>query len=282
MKDRTENTPVLKKRPVRIGLRVVGYILVIYVLLCVGMYFMQEIFIYVPNRNVQSDPSAVGIDFEDIYLEVPGGGKINAWYMPAENSRRALLFCHGNGGNMAWRLQYYTLFHDLGFNLLTFDYRGYGRSEGSPSEENTYEDARAAWKYLVEDKGFSPEDTVIYGRSLGGGVAARLAFEKKPGALALESTFTSMADKAREMMPFLPVSLILKHEYPTKEIIGKMECPVLILHSPEDDLIPFSHGRTNFALAKDPKKFVEVSGIHNTVLSGSYQVIRSALSEFRD
>jgi fermentation-respiration switch protein FrsA (DUF1100 family) len=171
-----------------------------------------------------------------------------------------VLFCHGNAGNVSHRLDTLQFFRSLGLGTLIFDYRGYGRSDGSPSEKGTYRDAEAAWRHLVEQRQIPPERIVILGRSLGGAVAARLAADQRPGALVVESAFTSVPDLAARMFPVYPVHLLARIRYNTLKWIRRVHCPVLVVHSRDDEMIPFRHGRRLFEAAPEPKEFLELRG----------------------
>jgi fermentation-respiration switch protein FrsA (DUF1100 family) len=147
--------------------------------------------------------------------------------------------------------------------MLIFDYRGYGNSSGTPTEQGTYRDADAAWRYLTEQRQISPCQIVLYGESLGGAIAAWVAIYQKPAALVIASGFTSVPDLARHFYPFLPVGWLTRIRYDTREYLRSVSAPVLITHSPEDDIIPFEHGRALFAAANPPKQFLELAGGHN-------------------
>lgn len=206
--------------------------------------------------------------FEDVELLTDDGVRLHAWWVPAPlkesgAARRSVLFCHGNAGNISHRTESVGVFHKLGLNVLIFDYRGYGRSAGRPTERGTYLDAEAAWKHLVEVRGARPERTVLFGRSLGGAVAARTAEAHPPGALILESTFTSLPDMGAELYPWLPVRLLSRYRYRSSDLVPAMKCPVLVIHSPEDELVPYAHGRRLFETAPGPKTFLEIGGDHN-------------------
>ncbi|MCP4580212.1 MAG: alpha/beta hydrolase [candidate division Zixibacteria bacterium] len=226
--------------------------------------------VYIPHRDITMLPSDVGLSFDDVRMTTSDGGEINGWFIPAENQNKVLLFCHGNAGNISHRIESLQIFNKLGLSTFIFDYRGYGKSEGKPTEKGTYLDAEAAWNYLINEKQIKPEDIVIFGRSLGGSVASWLAKEKSPSALILESAFTSIPDIAGELYPIFPVRLLSRFQYDTKEYVASARCPVLIIHSRKDELIPYHHGETLFNSANDPKEFLEITGGHNDgfILSG--------------
>jgi fermentation-respiration switch protein FrsA (DUF1100 family) len=174
-----------------------------------------------------------------------------------------LLFFHGNAGNISHRRASLEIFHRLGLNVLILDYRGYGRSEGRPSEAGLYRDARAAWDYLLDDRGVAPADVVLFGRSLGGAVGAELASQVRPGALILESTFSSARDLVREIYPILSWLIVRRFDFDTVARLRTVSSPVLVLHSRDDEIIPFELGRRVYEAAPKPKRFHELQGDHN-------------------
>lgn len=189
---------------------------------------------------------------------------IHGWFVSSSAApRRVLLFCHGNAGNISHRLDSLKIFHDLGLSVLLFDYRGFGRSQGKPSEVGTYLDADAVWEHLVTARGFAPGEIIVFGRSLGGAVASHVAAGRDAAALILESTFTSLPDLGAKFFPYLPVRLLARHRYDNMEHLQRVRCPVLVVHSPQDELIPFTHGRALYAAAPEPKTFLEITGGHN-------------------
>jgi fermentation-respiration switch protein FrsA (DUF1100 family) len=189
--------------------------------------------------------------------------KLHGWYVPAADERAVLLFCHGNAGNISHRVGMIDAFHRLRLSVFIFDYRGYGRSEGKPTEKGTYLDSEAAWDYLTETRRVPPERIVIFGRSLGGAIAAHLAKDRAPGALILGSAATSVVDMGKEMYPYLPVRWLCRFQYATVEYVRQVRCPVLVIHSVEDELVPFHHGQRIFEAAPQPKQFLRITGGHN-------------------
>jgi len=237
-----------------------------YVGICLLVFCRQGSFVYYPQREVQLTPDAADMAYEDVRLETSDGETIAAWHVPARpDVRRGLtvLFSHGNAGNLGHRVQSVRTFHDLGMDVLIYDYRGYGDSTGKPSEKGTYRDGEAAWKYLVEEKGVPPSDIIVFGRSLGGAIAAWLAEKHTPRALVLESAFTSAPDMARRMLPLFPVRLLCRFRYDTHDRLSRISCPVLVAHGPRDGTVPFSHGEKLFKAAREPKRFVSIRGDHN-------------------
>lgn len=241
-----------------------------------ALYIMQPKFLYGPVREVSSTPDELGLDFENVVFKSADGLALSGWYVPARRSEFTLLFCHGNGGNMANRLDSISLFHDLGLNCFIFDYRGYGDSQGEPSEEGTYLDAKAAYEWLIEERKTPPGNIIIFGRSLGGSIAAQLASKAKAGALAIESTFTSYADIGKRFHPYMPVRWFASFSYRTIDFIKNVRYPVMLIYSRNDEIVPFEFGRALYEAANEPKEFVEISGSHNDGFLISGEIYKDA------
>jgi len=239
----------------------------VYVGLAVLCFVRQSRYVYYPDRDVDMTPAAEDMAYANITLKTEDKETIAGWFVPAETGEHTsgltVLFCHGNAGDIGDRIGSIRTFNSLGYNVLIFDYRGYGDSSGTPTEKGTYLDAMAAWKYLIGDRGIPAERIVLFGRSLGGAVATWLATEVDPGALVIESVFTSAPDMASRMFPLMPTRFVCRFKYDSVDRIGRVGCPVLIAHSRYDEMIPFKHGQRLFGAARDPKLFVEMSGGHN-------------------
>lgn len=251
-------------------------VIIAYSILAWSVYFMQSSFIYRPVRNVPYTPSDMDLIYEKIALKTDDGLKIAAWFIPCENAKMTVLFCHGNGGNMAHRLDTINILNELGLNCLIFDYRGYGDSQGKTSENGTYLDAQAAWKWLTHKKGIKAEQIIIFGRSLGGSIAANLAAKTNPVGLILESAFTSFPAIGAKYYPYLPVKLFAAFNYNTIEYIKEINCPLLVMHSKGDEIVPYEFGPQIYEAANEPKEFVEIIGCHNDGFLFSGQTYRNA------
>ena len=253
-------------RPGRL-LRRASRLVVVILLTYIGVSLLAAIFqthlIYFPTSDYRITPADVGLDFEELRLEASDGAVIAAWFVPYPQAKATILFCHGNAGNISDRLHSIQVLHELGYSVLIFDYRGFGRSKGSPGENGTYLDADAAWEWLIKTRGEPAERVVIFGRSLGGAVAIELAGRHPPAALVVESTFTSLTDVGRHHYPLLPVRLLLRHPYESIDKVSTIACPKLFLHGTEDRLIPLANGRRLYEAAAPPKHFVETPGGHN-------------------
>lgn len=253
-----------------------------YLLLILLMYISQSGMMYHPVKEIHQTPSVLGLDFEDVRFSTKDGVTLHGWHVPAADARGTVLFSHGNAGNISGRLETIRILHGLGVNVLMYDYQGYGKSKGSPSEEATYKDVMAAWEFLTEEKNIPGSKIVLMGRSLGGGVAAWLATKTEPAGLILESTFTSAKDLAAELYPIFPVRWLMKFEYPTQQYLQAISVPVLVLHSKHDGLIPFHHGRELYESASDPKTFFEMQGSHGGGHIESGRAYIQALDDFFD
>ena len=204
---------------------------------------------------------------------------IHGWFVPGA-SKRAVLYFHGNAGNISHRLHSIRQFRDLGLSVFIIDYRGYGESRGKPAENGLYRDAQAAWNYLVDDRGVEPRNIILFGRSLGGSVASWLAVQERPGALIVDSSFTSVPDIGQEAYPWLPVRWLSRFQHPTLEHVTKVACPILVVHSRDDEIIPFHHGEAIFNAANEPKAFLEIRGGHNDAHANSAAIYLDGVRKF--
>ncbi len=257
-------------------------LILFFLLASVYLYYRQDSMLFSPDREIRQTPNNIGLEYEEVSLTTKDSVGINGWFIPAENEKGVVLFCHGNAGNVSDRLDSIKIFHDLGQSVLIFDYRGYGKSGGTISEKGTYLDAEAAWDYLTEVRHKSSKNIVIFGRSLGGAIAAETALRKGPACLILESTFMSVPAIARKYYPWLPVGLIAKYRYATLDKIGLIRGPKLIVHSKEDEIIPFEHGLKIYEKAVFPKEFMEIKGGHNEGFMLSGDSYRKGLESFLD
>lgn len=247
---------------------VLQIILLVYLGLMAVIYFRQSSLVFLPeiDRGFSASPADIDLSFASLKLATTDGEILDGWIVPADTKREPrglVILFHGNAGNIGHRLDYLRMFHDLGLSTLIVDYRGYGRSSGTPSEEGTYLDAAALWHHATQVLGFPAGRIVLFGESLGGGVAAQLATANRPGALVLASTFTSVPDMGADLYPFLPIRLLARIRYETLERLPLIACPVLVIHSRNDDVIAFKHGQRLFDVARPPKQFLEIEGGHN-------------------
>ncbi|MCS7293720.1 MAG: alpha/beta hydrolase [Gloeomargarita sp. SKYBB_i_bin120] len=261
-------------RAVRITAGVYGGLLLL-------LWLGQARLMYFPSRQIVATPQDTGLSYEDLRLTTADGVTISAWWIPAPDPNApVLLFAHGNGGNISYRLPYMRIFYGLGLASLFFDYRGYGESEGEPTEQGTYLDGEAAWRYLTETRHIPPERIVLYGESLGGAIATYLAVRFRPAGVILGSTFTSVPDIAKGLFPYMPVDWLAQFQYNNLERIQQIHVPVLVIHSPQDEIIPFDHGKRLYAAANEPKFFLQIQGDHNEGFLDSLPVYEAGIRQF--
>ena len=254
--------PAIKPAPklAKTLLKLLGVCLLIVVML----RWFEHSQVYHPDRVMDATGAELGRPFEDVFFKASDGVELNGWFFPANtNSPRqhlAVLVCHGNAGNISHRLQTCAALLATGVSVLEFDYRGYGRSRGRPSEEGTYLDAQAACQWLRR-KGFAGTNIIAFGESLGGGIAAELAVRELVGGLVLQSAFTSIPDMGADLFPWLPVRWLGTIRYHTLSKLPQLHVPVLVMHSPADELVGFHHGKANFAAANEPRDKRSSTGV---------------------
>ena len=255
-------------------LYIAAILFLIYLAFGLTLYFTQPMMLYTPSRDVLYNPGDMSMEFEDVTFEADDGVKLTGWYIPAENAEYTIFFCHANAGNLAHRLDTLNTFNSMGISTFIFDYRGYGNSQGKPTEKGTYLDALAAWRWLTQEKNVDPETIIIFGRSLGGSIATNLASKVQANSLVVESSFTSYADVGAKYYPYLPVKRFSRFKYKTIDYLRQVHCPVMIIHSRDDEVIPFEFGLKLYEAASEPKKFAEICGRHNngfTLFSPMYK-----------
>jgi alpha-beta hydrolase superfamily lysophospholipase len=261
-------------------LQVFGFLVLVYLVLLVFLYFRQKHFLYFPLKELEATPQDIGLPFKEVNLKTSDDCQIHGWFIGDQKAKDVVLFYHGNAGNISHRLDSIDIFYRLGFNVFIFDYRGYGRSEGDPSEEGTYLDSEAAWQYLVNKEKIPPKQIILFGRSLGGAIAACQATKVKAKCIILESTFTSVPDFGARIYPFLPIRWISKFLYDTRANLKHIDIPVLIIHSQDDELIPFSYGKQLYKAANQPKELLILTGSHNEGFLESERIYKKGLKTF--
>lgn len=237
---------------------------------------------HVPGRDLRATPQTVGLAYEELQLRTKDGESLHAWYVPAEDARFTVLHFHGNAGNIGDRVDLLQMLHAAGASVLMIEYRGYGQSTGRPSETGVYRDAMAGWRYLVDERGQPAARIVLHGQSLGGAVAAQLASQVAPAGLVLESTFTSLPEVAAELYPAFLVRLFLRMDFDTRKRLAEINAPLLIVHSRDDEIVPFSHAEALQAAAGEDARLVALSGDHNTGIYLNAQRYVEAMRDFLD
>lgn len=235
---------------------------------------------YQPTRRIERTPSALGLDYTELSIPTADGPILHAWWVRAKHSVGHILFAHGNAGNIGDRVPIYALLNEAGFDVLAFDYRGYGRSTGRPSEPGTALDARAARQALLEQPGVAPDRVVYLGKSLGGAVMLELALAHPPAGLVLMSTFTGLRAAARGLYPFLPAPTI-PDAYPSLRRIPSLTVPLLLMHGDRDELIPLRHAERLHAAAPEPKRLVVYPGAgHNDIIGMAMTKWAAAIADW--
>ncbi len=251
------------------------------------MTFIDQQMIYFPERGLTASPVDAGLDFEDVFFTASDGVRLHGWHVPGRGTT-TLIWFHGNAGNISHRVEnILQLNRHLGVNVFIFDYRGYGRSEGKPSESGFYLDAEAAIDYLVNERGLEAEtDLVLFGRSLGCGVAVEMATRRRVRGVILESGFGSVRVMAKRIYPFLPSGLLLslvEARYDSLSKLPKVHAPVMVLHGDRDSTVPIELGEEMFEAANEPKRFYTIEGAsHNDTYYVGGEPYFDALLEFID
>lgn len=289
-------SPSFKKNLRKYGFMALRIVLMLFVLLALGVFFFEDQLLYHPITLPEEKP--MGAMFprgtaKEYWITTSDGVRIDALYAmtgdlkdPARKPY-TVLWCHGNGGNITHRAEMAREFLRIGVDLMLFDYRGYGKSGGTPSEEGLYRDAEAVYDFLVKDLGVMPGKVVIFGKSLGGAVAVDLASKKRCAALILQSSFTGAKDVASAMLPVFPVRWFMRSEFDAAGKIGKVMVPTLFIHSPADEVIPYRLGRALYDVAPEPKEFYDVpdAGHNETFIVGGsryWKTIDDFIDRLRD
>ena len=241
--------------------------------------FLEATSLFYPSRDVLMTPRQAGMPYEDVVFSAEDGVKLFGWFIPGVSAHRNMLYFHGNAGNIGNRVEKIAFFRALGFNIFIFDYRGYGMSSGRPSEAGLYRDGRAAFDYLTSRSDVGRQPIVLYGASLGGAVAIDTAFHRKPAALVTEAAFTNAKAMAKLYYPFVP-GFMVNLRFESDKKIARIACPKLIMHSRDDEIIPYAFGRNLFAAAAGPKEFLEVRGTHNDNVFQSAETVEAGLTNF--
>lgn len=247
-------------------------------------YFYPRIensFIFYPQRAFDFSPESFGLAYEDAYFKTEDGEKLHGWFFPGEKTHPVILHFHGNAGNISHRLDLVQPFLRKGLSVFLFDYRGFGKSEGRPSEKGLYQDGMAAYDYLVQKQGNLPGQVVLHGHSIGAAVAVEVALTKSVKSVILESAFTSTRGMAKTIPLFFLLSPFLPANYNNLEKVPRLRVPKLVVHGEEDEIVPFAMGRKLFEAATDPKFFYPVKDAgHNDVFIVGGEKYFEVLAEF--
>lgn len=260
-------------------IRIIIYIIIGFVLLFGYIKFLERYGVFYPNKKIEITPDSLNITFEDVYIKTKDNLKINGWFIPVQGAQYTILFFHGNAGNLQDRIEKIIMFKELGVSVFIIDYRGYGRSQGKPSEQGLYLDAQAAYDYLVNQRNIKPSQIILFGESLGTAVAIDLATKVKLAGLILEGAFSRGKDMAKVIYPYLP-RFFFSNIYDSLTKIKKINCPKLFIHSKDDEIVPFSLAEKLFSTAPEPKKLIVMRGTHNEAFFVSQSDFVSSIAEF--
>ncbi len=233
------------------------------VLLQVGVRMFERANLYHPSSAIRQTPADAGLAHEDVRITAEDGVRTQAWWIPRADARGTLIAFHGNAETIGDLVRVASVWNARGAQVLLAEYRGYGNSEGRPSEQGFYRDARAAFDFVRDRDGDRPRPIIVYGRSLGAAVAARLAVDRPVDGVVMESGFASTRHMARALFPGLPVGWLLRERYEVISLMPRIRAPVLIAHSPDDEMVPLEQAQLNYEAATAPKRFIPLAGGHN-------------------
>jgi len=259
--------------------RVILTSLIVVVVFVLYIRFLEKNTLFLPIAEIVATPKEMDLPYEDIYFSTIDKVRLNGWLVKSSKSSNTVLFIHGNAGNIGDRLAKIAMFHEMGLNVFIFDYRGFGKSEGKPSEQGIYYDALAAYDYLVSREDVNNKRIIIYGVSMGGTAAVEVAWRRKAQPLILDSTFSSAADMAKRIFPLAP-SFLLSVKLDNIGKIPHVLGPKLFIHSQGDEVIPFALGKKLFDAAPGPKHFLEIEGDHNGAFLESPQEFKAGIIAF--
>lgn len=268
-------------------MRILIYVIIFIVLFIAYVRFIEKRTVFLPQiGRSEGVPSDIGMAYEDVTIETSDGFRLHGWYVPAKKDSEqtvTFLFFHGNAGNINNRIEKIELLHILGGNVLIIDYRGYGISEGSPSEKGIYLDAQAALDHLMARDDIAKDKIIVYGVSLGGAPAAELALKRQDdlAGLVMHSTLTSAKDMAKRILPIVPAFLV-QTKMANIDKIQQIKVPKLIIHSPQDEVIPYQMGEQLFKAAAEPKEFLRLNGDHNDAHIISMDEYLAGMRKFLD
>lgn len=260
-------------------MRILIYFIFIGVVFVMYVWYLEETTVFHPDRVITRTPADSQLDYEDVYCVTEDRVQVHGWFIKSSQAKNTVIFFHGNAGNIADRIEKAQLFVKMGLNVLLVDYRGYGKSSGKPTEKGIYKDALAAYDYLSTRQDVDVKRVIVYGSSLGGAVAIDLAAQRKVGGLVIDSSFSSAADMARVIFPFVP-SFLIRTKMDSVRKVQAISVPKLFLHSRGDETVSFALGQKLFNAAASPKEFIEIEGTHNEGYATSHAVFVNSIEKF--
>ncbi|MDD5156322.1 MAG: alpha/beta hydrolase [Candidatus Omnitrophica bacterium] len=248
------------------------------ILILLYLRYIEKNTVFHPMKEIEYTPKELGLVYQDISFKAPDGVILSGWLVPCQNARYTVLFAHGNAGNISHRIEKIKFFHTLGCSVFIFDYRGYGKSKSSPSEKGLYEDAQGAYNYLLST-GVRPQDIIGYGESLGGSAIIDLASRNKLAALITDSAISSAKDMVKVIYPFLPY-WVFSVRLDSVDKIKSITIPKLIIHSSNDEIVPYQLGEKLYEAAPQPKEFLKIHGGHNSGFFESEPLLKTKIAAF--
>ncbi|OGX43250.1 MAG: hypothetical protein A3G37_01090 [Omnitrophica WOR_2 bacterium RIFCSPLOWO2_12_FULL_46_30] len=240
--------------------------------------YIERHSVFYPAKEIEYSPKELGLDFEEVFFKTSDNIELNGWFVPAADASYCVLFCHGNAGNISHRVEKLKFFNELGVNVFIFDYRGYGKSKGRPNELGVYLDVKGAYDYLLSRK-ILPEQIIGYGESIGTAVIIDLAEEYKLSGLIIDSAMSSAKDMVKTIYPFLPY-WVFSSRFDSENKIKSIGIPKLIIHSINDEIVPFRLGRKLYDNALEPKEFLQIHGGHNSCFFESENILKAKVADF--
>ena len=268
------------RKIIRFLYRSLFFILLCWLAVNILIYIQLPKMVFYPLEKIDATPKEWGLEYKNVNLKLASGKPVSGWYLPHPSADKTILFFHGNGGNISHRGDSLYIFHKLKLNTLIIDYPGYGGSAGHPSEDGLYQSADAAWQYLIDEEKIEPKNIIIFGRSLGGAVAVDLASRVNAGGLILESTLSSARDFVDMAFPVLSHFIYLRYSFDSLDKMNMVTAPVLMIHSPDDEIIPFELGEKLFAAVQSEKTFLQIEGGHNDGFMQSISTYMQTLRSF--
>ncbi|MDD5120873.1 MAG: alpha/beta hydrolase [Candidatus Omnitrophica bacterium] len=267
----------LKKMPL-ITLKITIAALILFGLLLLFLRYIETRTLFYPTKEIPAFPDRASLEYQDVFFKTTDNLEINGWFVPCKDAQYTILFCHGNAGNISHRIGKLKFFNKLGYSVFIIDYRGYGKSQGRPSEAGFYKDAKAAYNYLLS-LGISADQIIGYGESIGGAVIVDLAWKEKMKALILDSTLSSVKDMIKYSYPFVPY-WVFSSRFDSESKIKSVKIPKLIIHSINDEIVPFQLGKRLYEASPEPKEFLQIYGGHNSNFYESEDSLRSKIGDF--
>ena len=271
----------MNNKPQKVGLIIlnIGVFLALIVgLLLSFLRYIETRTLFYPTKEIQAFPDRANLEYQDVVFKTTDNVKITGWFVPCKDAQYTILFFHGNAGNISHRIEKLEFFNRLGCSVFIIDYRGYGKSQGRPSEAGFYKDAKAAYNYLLS-RGISANQIIGYGESIGGAVIVDLASEEKMKALILDSTISSVKDMIKCAYPFVPY-WVFSSRFDSESKIKSVKIPKLIIHSINDEIVPFQLGKRLYEASPEPREFLETYGGHNSSFYEAEDILRSKIGDF--